>query len=444
MLNRNPSNSGILSRYYNPPASGPFGTRTRSEPLQPGEGSSSIEPVNPFRNYKGIVQPIAKNQAPRPLNSTTLARDILFALGQHPTEPGLNAHLEVLKAQYTYVNDSSDLATFRWDLVDPPPIIDLTGLPPDRHSTSSENFRNSDVDMAHFPKILSPNQKVDNGQSYPRPITGPIRPPPQPASDSYGNHGHPMYVSRKSGRGGISSAGYVPQQSNLLRDTTIPATKSSMVSVVLSPPLPSGSIHRHPPFGEGIGSRGPVSAVPGPQSTIRFGQPPKLFADTGLPDQRPSDTPKKRGHPFKIVQDASAGTSGTKKRGRPFNTERKTARFDSPSSILIPKKRGRPFKMPHDLVYLSPPNPVFRPFMCEWKDCPAELQDLDTFKTHIFNVHIKQLPRDVLKCLWRKCEKGKDHEFTSRKWLQKHVEEAHLLHVAWHMGDGPKGTSLGT
>ncbi|KAL6236785.1 hypothetical protein BDW75DRAFT_102650 [Aspergillus navahoensis] len=49
----------------------------------------------------------------------TIARDILIAAGRHPTEAQLNHHLIRLRDIFTAVEMNSDLATFRWDLVDP-------------------------------------------------------------------------------------------------------------------------------------------------------------------------------------------------------------------------------------------------------------------------------------------------------------------------------------
>ncbi|KAJ5784682.1 uncharacterized protein N7503_009894 [Penicillium pulvis] len=75
-----------------------------------------------------------KDELVRPLNTddaaikesydaTTIARDVLIAANQHPTERGLNQHLVVLQKNFPAVNFSSDLETFRWDIIDPEPIM---------------------------------------------------------------------------------------------------------------------------------------------------------------------------------------------------------------------------------------------------------------------------------------------------------------------------------
>ena len=68
-----------------------------------------------------LVKPINMIEAlqQRPINISTLARDILIAKGEHPTERPLNFHLRDLAMNFKSVTTKADLSTFRWDLVDP-------------------------------------------------------------------------------------------------------------------------------------------------------------------------------------------------------------------------------------------------------------------------------------------------------------------------------------
>ncbi|KAL9117815.1 MAG: hypothetical protein Q9187_005642 [Circinaria calcarea] len=81
-----------------------------------------------------IVKPMQKKKALRrsTYNGKTIARDILISLGKHPTEKSLNWHLLKLHESFENVTDTSDLSTFRWDLVDPggpsPPTPKVAGL----------------------------------------------------------------------------------------------------------------------------------------------------------------------------------------------------------------------------------------------------------------------------------------------------------------------------
>ena len=91
------------------------------------ENTESIEPVcKPSRRntllQKDIVQPIHKRRdAVRrsKYNSDTIARDVLLAVGSHPSMDPLNAHLDIIRKRFRAVNLQSNLSTFRWDLVDP-------------------------------------------------------------------------------------------------------------------------------------------------------------------------------------------------------------------------------------------------------------------------------------------------------------------------------------
>lgn len=87
-----------------------------------------------------IIRPInKKSDALRrsTYNPRTIARDILVSAGKHPTMAPLNQHLDLLRKRFFHIDNTSDLSTFRWDLVDPggqeeprtePQVIDITDL----------------------------------------------------------------------------------------------------------------------------------------------------------------------------------------------------------------------------------------------------------------------------------------------------------------------------
>ncbi len=145
----------------------------------------------------------------------------------------------------------------------------------------------------------------------------------------------------------------------------------------------------------------------------------------------------------------------------------------------MPKKKGRPLKIRHH-VDIEQPEPVYIPFICDWKDCGRELHNLETLRLHISIVHRRRVD-GMMNCLWRDCwvekyvanengeEEGEHDEsgekevaakegvekvavtaekeaarmqFRSRQKWKQHIEEKHLIPFAWHMGDGPRGTDL--
>lgn len=101
----------------------------------------------------------------------------------------------------------------------------------------------------------------------------------------------------------------------------------------------------------------------------------------------------------------------------------------------FPKRRGRPPKappLPPRAIYESL-NPPFIVFFCEWKGCKAELHNLDTLRRHIYVVHGEETH-----CLWGNCGDGPGQELNTDEAFETHMEEAHLVPFAWHVGDGPR------
>lgn len=89
-------------------------------------------------------------------------------------------------------------------------------------------------------------------------------------------------------------------------------------------------------------------------------------------------------------------------------------------------------------------------FGCEWhaKDpsggpirCPAELQNMETLRRHVFLVHGDA---HTLVCRWGKCSHAQPVVFADEEAFRKHVEEAHFRSYVWHMGDGIQNKGIST
>ena len=87
------------------------GYQTFTGPLSEGETLRLGDIVKPLQKKKALKRST--------YNGKTIARDVLISLGKHPTEKPLNWHLLKLQESFGNVTDTSDLSTFRWDLVDP-------------------------------------------------------------------------------------------------------------------------------------------------------------------------------------------------------------------------------------------------------------------------------------------------------------------------------------
>lgn len=99
-----------------------------------------------------------------------------------------------------------------------------------------------------------------------------------------------------------------------------------------------------------------------------------------------------------------------------------TARFDSP---------------PPREVYLAL-QPTFTRFLCEWAGCKADLHNMDTLRRHVATVHLKSQRQQA--CLWSTCAKNSSTRPANGKSLVEHLEQAHLVPMSWHVGDGPKNS----
>ncbi|KUI58626.1 hypothetical protein VP1G_05883 [Cytospora mali] len=103
-----------------------------------------------------------------------------------------------------------------------------------------------------------------------------------------------------------------------------------------------------------------------------------------------------------------------------------------------PKRRGRPPRQasptPRAIWEKLVDPPQYVPFLCEWPECKAELQNVETLRKHIRVVHGKA---DPLVCRWTGCD-GKSPEFTQVSEFHDHVDEKHLVPFMWHVGDGQR------
>ncbi|KAK4038101.1 hypothetical protein C8A01DRAFT_17762 [Parachaetomium inaequale] len=162
-------------------------------------------------------------------------------------------------------------------------------------------------------------------------------------------------------------------------------------------------------------------------------------------------------------------TPQPKKRGRPVGWRLGHGSYSALRAGLLPgsatprpkpkkptseqKVRRRPGRKPAPTarqLYLKL-NPHFVAFRCEWENCPAELQNLETLRKHLLVVHGRP-PRPTssssssspppqqqpLACKWATCTHP---PLPSRDSFAAHLETAHLLPYLWHVGDGPRNST---
>lgn len=90
--------------------------------------------------------------------------------------------------------------------------------------------------------------------------------------------------------------------------------------------------------------------------------------------------------------------------------------------------------------------PQWLSFLCEWKDCNADLQNLSTLRRHVNAVHLEEQDyeeegkvKDLWTCLWGSCGMAAQAPtFETYEEMEDHVEEKHMVPFGWHLGEGPQ------
>ncbi|ELR02767.1 hypothetical protein VC83_04490 [Pseudogymnoascus destructans] len=329
---------------------------------------------NPLLEYDGIVKSIDRSFALRKsrYDPKTIARDILISTGRHPTQRSLNGHLKQLKERFTKVDNTSDLSTFRWDIVDPG------------------------------------GAEVGSANMLPY---GPNKPVPYPLHLTEGTHKN-----------------YGPSRPSGLRNETSQANFAMVIS-----DDPNGDDEEMDEIDE-------IAAEPAAPAPKRRRRPPR-------------DPNAVKPTPAKRVLTRTRRTPGG---------PAAAAADDEELEVPPTKRRGRgpgKAKTP-EIPYSCLGQPTYIPFLCEWRGCKAELMNLETLRKHVYIVHGKatKVAEFVAKpCLWGKCGKKsqsrdgdgdeemggvvQEEVFSDEEAFKAHMEKAHIVPMAWHMGDGPRGTT---
>ncbi|KAJ5638211.1 hypothetical protein N7490_008090 [Penicillium lividum] len=187
-----------------------------------------------------LVEPLDVNEmdVKKKYDATTIARDVLIAAAKHPTEKGLNNHLLILKDSIPSLDYSADLATLRWDLLDPllssrdkstytrPPIqpINATGA-----TVVSSHLNPLSSGPSSLPSNALPltSYPLKSGSPPSPPLSQPSRPIPTPEpapSNSELPAKNPNIGSRSPSRSKIAAQGsVVPAKSPRTKQSLQPA-----------------------------------------------------------------------------------------------------------------------------------------------------------------------------------------------------------------------------
>lgn len=193
-----------------------------------------------------------------------------------------------------------------------------------------------------------------------------------------------------------------------LEDDELAASDTNLKNRRRAPQVSSTSRHAVPV----TKSTGP-SAIKRPRGRPKGWRPGMPSTKTGLPTASAVKYADADGNPVRVPNPSSIPKStGQKRRGRPPRPPSPTARniWDT----------------------MAPPKYV--PFQCEWGNCRAELQNIQTLRKHLRVVHGTS---DPLVCRWAKCGKADQPPiFAQNSEFQNHVDKVHLMPYVWHCGEG--------
>ena len=432
-------------------------------------------------------------------NSRTIARDILVAAGKHPVMPALNYHLDGLRANFRNVDNSSDLSTFDWALVDP------GGPPPTKRSEDVEMQDKNDEAVALSTSIGRPGPRIAiptggggeentvavvNTRVKPFKGTFSKRRPISRSSDFMQSRpsfaasespGQPQpsgrHVSRESGdvsRVGAGGSSFSIDMSSRFGSGSTPSTPrnsrpGASQSVVRS--SEESSEHRRRGRPPGSKNKGPRNSLANrrqtsPSTSDRMSIPSRPhpnMATFGSPNSGPART---NTTPATTTNARRLPTTPARPSGlRHEVTISPAAGF----AVVIPSPSvaGQASRRGSSILPSSPipkgqirktnspaPIPKRQVYNCRWKDCQAELHNLETLRKHV-RKHMNDFDEDSdYQCLWAGCGNSKigtlnpDTErellhFKSAASWERHMDGRHLDHYAWELGDGPSSHPSG-
>ncbi|OAA77725.1 hypothetical protein LEL_04548 [Akanthomyces lecanii RCEF 1005] len=205
---------------------------------------------------------------------------------------------------------------------------------------------------------------------------------------------------------------------------------------------PAGPLAAQPvPRGSTLSAPAPVSVVlrTSPIKVHEYSEYDVAITEATTAEDEPPR--KKRGRP----KGWKAGLSYAEMRGgvRPKSVMRvgRSGRQTQAPDYRLKRRRKTAARsdspQPREL-YLAL-KPVFTRFLCEWSGCQADLHNMDTMRRHVHAVHLRPQHQQHC-CLWGKCAGKSATQHDDAAALAKHMERAHLVPMAWHVGDGPRNS----
>jgi len=363
----------------------------------------------------------------------TIVMDLLRTIGRHPTLPALNSGLEVLKDTLpNYFRAPADLATIRWDILDPPPPL----APGDETEDEAEILDRSMgmvgvggglvgvvASATPAPRKRGRKKKSDVASSVPGSVL--------PASMS-SSFPRPRGRPRKG-------ASATPIRSATISNTSgITGGPSTFVSYT----QPTGaSMSSADISGQGSSPRAGSSEAGGRQR-----------ASVGASGLRNVSTPS--GSNIAVLIPSLSGASRSEYLTTPSNDRKRKSeeRAEGGRAGKTPKLSVKPRSQKSN----RPEPSGFKIFECHWKHCHARLHNFENLRKHVFKAHKRLTTYNAYACLWASChreppeemkKKAKElgtvlpdkisHDFKLGEEWEAHMDEKHLAQVKEELGLGP-------
>ena len=437
---------------HRPSASSGHQLRSTPGPTPSGsrQGASSVSPCNLVKDAHPIDSSKA-NQSPV-YDSASLVRNVLREARKNPDDPGLREDLECLKSRLPEVDALLGL--------------DLNGLLGSLSSHQRSTlvrktkmlpvYRLTDGLFGRTPPHKSVelvSRRAPSSPSNPRSDdTTPVNRDPNLLPDESS-----ILDTSKDLAVGSASTREVPKRQqttttaarqSLFQNASTPASSARSFSVMVSSP---SQLSGPKPLVFGLAESDKEPTPKAAMKTTPRREQPKRAAANKV-SKAPTSGQKENGISSSQTKAFPPTESEKKKRGR------QTKPPGAIAKAKAPKKKNKLSALPKDFsAPKSLPVAKYNVYFCEWEDCPAELHNLETLRNHVLRVHDKKLPSGARLCLWGKCCQNHNSadnkkrspaeldraEFKTKVEWQDHINEAHILPVAWQLGDGPKATIPG-
>lgn len=414
-------------------------------------------------------------------NPKTICRDILVSSGKHPTMAPLNSHLEVLRKNFKIVDNTSDLSTFNWDLIDPGGHSGPSISAP----KSIDNVEMNEADDEEAQPRLSPPAisrrhvtmaTTVDGQGAATAVVAGTKPVKGVFStrgwkksqgrvsgtqlmpidvDASANHlqgkGPKDQDLSRQGAGAGASKNYAHMRSGEADQGFLTGRAPSLRR---GPAPDSGKKSFLTPTANTVRMQGPLGA--GSESDQkRRGRSPgskdknirksaAILRSTGVsirtrPGSSATDTTPARPSGLRQTMTPADGIAVVIESPRKTNDDERKRKSESKD----PRKRRK-----ISPVTRHPSAPNHKIYRCQWKRCPSKLHNLETLRKHV-TLHRKGSSTGAFPCLWAGCGAGKVSkdeegecelqplEFETEAGWNRHMEGRHLDRYAWELGDGP-------